>query len=338
LLLRAGSVDIADEQQDFENRQKSVSVIVTTSFGSSFLDKKKKFILPSNSTVSDLKNQIAAKFPGSPPKHIQRLFFSSRLLNNDSEIISNVSIMQPVPIILDSISGTGVYNRSLSVSQGIEAYVSTLVQQSYLGNKLNSLFQQSVDPVNLNSNSTSQSMESIIYRNMFVTLNESFYATYSDEIEAALQAERNPEVLAADTIAWRHADRKKISPLAAALAKEFDLNLRGLVSFVYYSVVLLVRTIMIYLYVISSLFRLNLFYSSFIYSLSGVRMLWYEYCYFLTSSFIDGSSSMDIQAKTTASPRQGQILYNSLNMYRMQHILMNWNRLPCTWCCLQWAK
>ena len=231
LLLRVGNTEIGSESK---SQISTITVVVSTSFGSSFLDKKKKFLVPNNTTVAELKEQIATKFPGSPPVEIQQLFYNSKFLNNDSQLISNLSVIQPFSILLDTISGTSVYNRTLSIKQALEAYVATVVQQSFIGKKINSIYSPSND-----DNSTLK-MEAVIYRNMFNALNESIYETYADEIRAALQAERNPETLAADTMAWRGQSRKKVSPLAAALAKEFDLNMRGLTSFLYYSVVLLV--------------------------------------------------------------------------------------------------
>lgn len=230
MLLRAGSAD-----QSVKNNDETVAVIVSTAFGSAYLDKKKKFLLLSNATLLDLNEQIAKKFPGSPPAQLQRIFFSSRHLNNSSENIANISAMRPIPLILDTICGTGVYNRTMSISQALEAYVASVVQQSFIGSKIKALYQQQ------DSSNTSEKMESIAYRKMFLSLNESVYSTYEEEIKAALQEERNPDTLSPDTAAWRSKGHKKVSPLAAALAKEFDLNIRGLKSFLYYSVVLLVR-------------------------------------------------------------------------------------------------
>eukprot|EP01035_Chromulina_nebulosa_P025729 gene25729-33600_t len=234
ILLRGGSTGTIERKDS--TIVSSLSVVVSTSFGSSFLDKKKKFTLASNSTIFDLKEQIASKFPGSPPVEIQQLYFSSRHLNDDSELVSNISSMQPVPILLDVISGNSVYNRTLSVRQSLEAYVSTVVQQSFIGKKLNSLYSRSLSPVE--AVSTIQ-MEAIAFRSMFHELNDTLYTSYGEEIRAALQAERDPETTAADTAAWRDPNRKKASPLTAALAKEFDLNVRGLVNFLYYSLVLM---------------------------------------------------------------------------------------------------
>ena len=46
------------------------SVIVSTSIGSSFLDKKKRLNLNRNSTVAELKVMVQEKFPGGPPVQV----------------------------------------------------------------------------------------------------------------------------------------------------------------------------------------------------------------------------------------------------------------------------
>jgi hypothetical protein len=80
-------------------------VLVSTSFGSMFLDKKKKLVLGKNETVADLKAQLSSKFPGSPPVALQHLYFGSRRLE-DSVLIGNISSLSPLPLALDMMSGT----------------------------------------------------------------------------------------------------------------------------------------------------------------------------------------------------------------------------------------
>lgn len=46
-----------------------------------------------------------------------------------------------------------------------------------------------------------------------------------------------PEITSSDTASWR-GEVKQRSPLAVAIAKEFDFNIRSLKSFVYYSILL----------------------------------------------------------------------------------------------------
>jgi hypothetical protein len=123
----------------------------------------------------------------------------------------------------------------MSVTQAVDAYVSTVVQLSYLGDKLKSTYSSNI--LSLNS---SEDMESLTYRQIYTSVNESVYDQYEDQIKEALEAEKDPETLGADTAAWRSKDKKELSPLTAAIAKEFDLNGRGLRSFIYYSIILMV--------------------------------------------------------------------------------------------------
>jgi hypothetical protein len=215
----------------------NVDVLVTTSFGSSFLDKKKKVTVPANSTVFELKLQLSSKFPGSPPVRLQRLFYTSRVLN-DSEVLGRTTTLSPIPLVLDMISGTSAYNRTLSIRSSIEAYVSTLVHQANIGAKMRDQLMPAAQDT---------TMESPYYAELFRQLNASIYEQYKDDITAALEQEKEPDVRSADTEAWRgdgavDQSERPVNPLSAALAKEFDLNWRGLRNFAYYSLVLMVGT------------------------------------------------------------------------------------------------
>lgn len=206
-------------------------MLVSTSIGSTFLDKKKKLSLASNATVFELKEQLQQKFPGSPPIIIQRLFFGLRKLS-DTDVVGNLTKLSPIPLLLDAMSGTSVYEKaSLSVSQLIEAYVASIVQQAYLNDMIVQNFRSS------GGEGSSETMITTTYRDMFNYINQTIYETYAEDIRLALEEEREPEILAADTSAWR-SDGKSHSPIAKALAKEFDLNVRGIKSFIYYSLVL----------------------------------------------------------------------------------------------------
>lgn len=215
----------------------TTDVLVSTALGSTFLDKKKKLTMNKNDTVVDLKLQLLTKFPGSPPVPLQKLYYSNRLLKN-TELLGNISSLSPLPIVLDMISGTSVYNRSMSIAQSLEAYVATVVQQAYIGSKL----QQTHKP---DDSSVQAAMDTPYFRELFHSINASLYEKYGEDIELAKEAEREPEAESADTAPWRSgAGSANVRPLAAAIAKEFDLNWRGLRSFVYYSVILVVRLYM----------------------------------------------------------------------------------------------
>ena len=219
------------------------NIIISTAYGSTFLDKKKKLVIPKNHTILDLKGQLYSKFPGSPPIELQKLYFNSRYLS-DYELIGNISMLSPLPILLDMISGTSVYNKSMSVSQALEAYISTVIQQAFIGFKLQSLYSHNSNN-NINNNSSSSSsaitvMDTIYFRELLMSMNQSLYDRYQADITAALRDEQEPEVVAADTLAWRSPSKKTMSPLTLAIAKEFDLNIRGIKNFLYYSIVLMV--------------------------------------------------------------------------------------------------
>jgi len=233
------------------NNAGTAEVLVATSIGSLFLDKKKKIIMGRNETISDLKKQISKKFPGSPPVLLQNLYFASRLLD-DGEFVGNISRTSPVPIVLDMVSGTSVYNKTLAVSQALEAYVASVVQQTYLGATLQQLYR----PDSEFNDSIAEPMDSPQLSELFHSINASVYERYKDEIAAARAQESEPETSTADTAAWRATltgvdgpgpTDRAVTPLAAAFAKEFDLNWRGVRQYGFYSAVLVV-----------SLFLLNL--------------------------------------------------------------------------------
>ena len=224
------------------------AIVVSTSVGSIFLDKKKRLTISRNATVGDLKCMIEKKFPGCPPTGLQKLFLGVRALA-DGELIGNITVTSPTPILLDMLSGTSVYNRTLSISQALEAHASLIVQQSYLGAKMRATYidagvEESAPNVETDVNGTviQPQLESGLYRDMFDAVNRTLYETYAEDIAEALEREKEPETLTDDTAAWR-GKQKETKPLAAALAKEFDLNIRGIKSFFYYSILLGVRDI-----------------------------------------------------------------------------------------------
>jgi len=214
----------------------TATVLVSTSIGSLFLDKKKKLVVSRNCTILELKETIRDKFPGGPPVQLQKLFFGTRVLN-DSELVANITTATQVPLLLDMLTGTSAYNRTMSVIEALEAYTASLTQQAYIGDKLRSIYAIEAGIDILASDGT---MESLIYKEMFRSINESLYATYSSDIQAALLAESEPEIDTADTAKWR-TGKKPRGPLAVAIAKEFDINTRTLKTFFYYSVLLVVR-------------------------------------------------------------------------------------------------
>lgn len=199
-----------------------------------FLDKKIRITATSNCTVQEIKEKITEKFPGYPPSCIQRLFFTNRLLR-DEDVLGNITTMPSLVLTLDIISGTTVYQKTVSVSQALEAYVSTLVHQAYIGSLLSN---------DDDSGNSSTTYNFVKYRKMFDQINATIYEKYADDIAYALEKEKNPETITADTVAWR-GKGKNISPLKAALAKEFDMNGKGLVNMIRFSITMAVSVLLL---------------------------------------------------------------------------------------------
>lgn len=245
--LRCGSNVLSSTEKINEMKEipptENCAIVISTSVGSVFLDKKKKLTIPRNSTVADLKQLVQKKFPGCPPVALQKLFLGVRALS-DNEIIGNITVTSLTPILLDMLSGTSIYNKTLSISQALEAHAALIVQQAYLGAKMLESYTDNSQQNDMNSTSSFQEvpmqMDSGLYRDMFEAVNRTLYETYAEDIAVALEKETEPETLTDDTAAWR-GKRTETKPLTAALAREFDLNLRGIRSFLYYSVLLGVR-------------------------------------------------------------------------------------------------
>jgi hypothetical protein len=195
ILTNGGSTEQIDGGVNNDKPEETCTVIVSTAIGSSFLDKKKKMIISKNSTVIELKNQLYKKFPGSPPVKIQKLIFGLNKLD-DHQIIGNLTAISPIPLLLDIISGTSAYNKTMTISQALEAHSSLTVHQAYLGNQLQELFRNQIvnNPNNTNVDLTSPIVETAIYKDMLHMLNDTLYSTYSDDIINALEEEKEPEV------------------------------------------------------------------------------------------------------------------------------------------------
>jgi hypothetical protein len=248
------SVDGKIEKRDYDEKEKwegeedevveekpPTSIIISTSVGSIYLDKKRRISVPANSTVGFLKEQLSSRFPGSPPRLLQRIFFGTQMLSDDTRV-DNVTSLSPVPLTLDMMTGTSVYNRTMTVTQALEAYAAAAVQQAYTGQTLHKIFDEKFfmekdreDKSDIEGDTTPQTVR---FREMFLALNASIYENFADEIGQALLAEREPEAYASDTAAWR-STKGSISPVAAAFAKEFDLNWNGAKNFVYFTALLI---------------------------------------------------------------------------------------------------
>lgn len=209
-----------------------VNVIVTTSIGSDFLDKKKKLSMSGSATVLELKQLIHSKFPGSPPTPLQYLYFGDRLLL-DEDIVRNVSHLPTVPIFLDMISGSSAYNRTLSVKNTLEAFAASQVHITYLNEAVSQVASTFSD-----AHESKKEMRTRRYRELLAAVNETLFASYSQDIELALQDESEPEYTSADTSRWRVKGKRRVGSLAGAISREFDLTARGFRQLVIYSAIL----------------------------------------------------------------------------------------------------
>eukprot|EP00981_Chlorochromonas_danica_P010720 scaffold3345_cov164-Ochromonas_danica.AAC.6 len=185
------------------------NILISTSIGSSFLDKKKKVTLPANTTIAELKEYLQSKFPGSPPKELQHLYYGTRLLGDD-EVVSNITTLPTIPLLLDMVSGHSIYDKTMSIEQALEGYVASVVQLTYLSNQLKTVIGYQPDDHNSNETITTK-MESPTLRQLFQAVNRTIYETYADEIAYALEVEKDPEAFAADTKAWRSPQRRAIA-------------------------------------------------------------------------------------------------------------------------------
>lgn len=304
-IVSGGAFNITEMLQRSQTKANPVEgssdVIVTTTVGVNILDRRKKLHLARNSTILEVKRQLNAKFPGCPPLALQRLFYSEMLLD-DSVIIGSLSTLSPIVLELDMITGTSAYNRTMAVAQAVEAYVATLVHQTYLGTKLHELTTSGV-----NSSLTSSTHESMAYAELFKTLNDSIYEKYGEEIRLAIEAEKEPDVASADTAAWRGAldgPAPVVRPLAMALAKEFDLNWRGVRHFTYYTAILLVQTLCTLL---SRIFHADLVSLHRLFSGSVlIRGRWFCLRY---RSAQHHPSAVALQAAAAAHPVEGRDVY-----------------------------
>ena len=247
IYIRGGSTDI-DTKDNYNNEEQQgpCTILVSTSVGSSFLDKKKRLTISRNATVADLKQQVQSKFPGSPPISLQKLFYGVKSLKDD-DVIGNITTASSIPILLDMLTGTSVYNKTMSITQALEAYASVIVHQAYIGDKMKDQYASLTPPssssseIETSNNTTNEAntdiMETALYREMFESVKKSLYDTYAEDIFQALEEEKEPETITGDTAAWR-GEQAEVGPLNELLAKQFDMNFKSVKSFTYYSILL----------------------------------------------------------------------------------------------------
>jgi hypothetical protein len=216
-----------------EENSKPKQILVSTLIGSEFLDKRKNIPVPSTANVRYLKKLIRAKYPGSPPISLQRLVSGSEVLS-DETLIANVG----PSVLLETLSGTGSYNRSLNVLKTIDAYLATIVQSSFIGSKLHSLqttFLRAPDSSNENQGSD---LETHHLRDMLNSLRSDFSETYFKDIADAKLREKSPELYS--SFSWRERRKPVLSPLMKSLARELDLNKSAAINLLYFSALMMI--------------------------------------------------------------------------------------------------
>ena len=209
----------------------NVSVVVTVPSKYRLMGRTRKLIVKRNDTVEELKMKLEKEFPGYPPVELQRIFQDARQLQ-DSEVIGEISSQSQVNFTMDMLTGTHVYNKTNSVAEALEALITIDVHLAANG-------QKQMEIVGSNNNNTiilgDGSSKSALYENLFATLNHSFYAEHSSEIENALFLEKDPDTISADTALWRDttvASNKYQSVLALVLCRELNLYKRSLLPIV----------------------------------------------------------------------------------------------------------
>ena len=203
----------------------SIDIIVSTSLGSQFLNKRKKCTVASNATIASVKEKLAIVYPGTPPAELQRLYFGLKYLS-DATPIANITNMRPIPLLMDNLSGTGSYQRNMSIAETLEAYAALLTQQIYVNEKLASFIAPSENNTRL--------LETPRYRQIFNCLNNTIFNGYEERIALALEKERNPELISDEILAWRGSS-KQLSPLQSWLAHQFFYSRNTMKSLLTYT-------------------------------------------------------------------------------------------------------
>jgi len=141
--LRGGSTMPVKDEEGIQTTP--VTLIVSTNVGNPFLDKKKRLQLQRNATVAELKTALHNKFPGAPPVQLQHIYFGMNELS-DTQLVGNITGISPVPLVLDMLTGTSAYNKTMSVRQAIDAYAALQAQQAYVGTQTRALFDRPAAP------------------------------------------------------------------------------------------------------------------------------------------------------------------------------------------------
>lgn len=192
-------------------------VVVTVSAGSRYLDRRRLLRVKSTSSIADVRASLREQFPGLPPVKLQRLYLGSKLLA-DEDVISELTDLSPVPLSLDLLTGTGIYNRTvLSVADALEM-LTALEVHSTANSELQRQLRGGVTDIDQSDSPRIERLE-LLFREQ----NNSLYKTWAADIQRAQTAERNPEKDAVDTAGWRRSSNKE-PPMRWGILNVLDMN------------------------------------------------------------------------------------------------------------------
>lgn len=206
--LRVGSISSAPPKDSV------FFATVSTIVGSKLFDKTKRFSLPANSTVKDVKDLIKLSFPGDIPCSMQSLYFGSKQLLDDDIVAELSPGVSTVPLLLDTlsivspppISAGG--DLSMTLSQSIDTCVALYVYQLYINSKLllaisPGQIQDTSSDEEENEDSEDTLTDSEKYGSLLAIINHTIHERFSGEIARAREEEKDPEVYSEETVRWR---------------------------------------------------------------------------------------------------------------------------------------
>jgi len=245
------------------------TVVVDAVIGNPYLDYSLKFKLPEKTTVGELKVFLNKKYPqhfpsfrgqsesefvsgGSTTPTYPELYCDSVLLSDDSESLSTVwrsnepmpltlGVLFAAPVTVPTDRGDGTAPGALPVSDAIATHIALTVKQAYLSNKLAE-----------NSHAPPSGAGALdrpaLYADMQRSLNSSFHTRHGAAIAAAVEREKDPEVLEGFDLAAVEREREyalaTLPVLQRALAQFTSINsLEALQQQMYWSTMLWVSAI-----------------------------------------------------------------------------------------------
>jgi hypothetical protein len=210
---------------------RNITVIVSVSSGSPHFDKSRRFTVGSNATVLSLKTLLEEKFPGCPPRQLQRLYHGSRLLVNDELLPANVgsegagALNAVVALTLDTLPKLDFHTFSkklISTEQVLQALSTIRGYQVYLENSLHELAGSlgGFDGhAKTGSSGSENSFQLSTYRQFVDFHSANAHRKYFAELGAAATLDRNPVVVSAGS-----QQDHSLPPAVQALAHYLDLN------------------------------------------------------------------------------------------------------------------